>query len=273
MIFEVEINKIKYKLDTDVYHDLSIPLNFNKEQPNSYNVKKASSKAYKEEDGFVGDTRKGGSCNFEELNLIPHCNGTHTECLGHITDQRISIHEQLKDVFIPATLITISPVKNSKDSYKPRLKKEDLVISKSLIEKALQESSTSFLRALVIRSNPNSEKKKTRNYIKTDAPFFSIEAMKFIVDLGVEHLLVDFPSVDRTFDDGHLSGHHIFWNLKENSHDIDDRSALNKTITEMLFAPDSVRDGNYMLNLQIAPFVSDASPSRPILFELKKVKS
>lgn len=273
MIFEVEINKIKYKLDTDVYHDLSIPLNFNKEQPNSYNVKKASSKAYEEEDGFVGDTRNGGSCNFEELNLIPHCNGTHTECLGHITDQRISIHEQLKDVFIPATLITISPDKNSTDSYKPSLKEEDLVISKSLIEEVLQKSSTGFLRALIIRTNPNSEKKKTRNYMETDAPFFSLEAMKFIVDLGVEHLLVDFPSVDRTFDDGFLSSHHIFWNLKEKSHDIDDRSALNKTITEMLFAPDSVKDGNYMMNLQIAPFVSDASPSRPILFELKKVKS
>jgi kynurenine formamidase len=268
MIFEVEINDIKYKLDTEMYYDLSIPLNFNKEQPNTYNVKKATSRAFEEEGGFIGDTRKGGSCNFDELYLIPHCNGTHTECLGHITNQRISIHNQLKDVFIPATLITISPSKNSKDSYKPDLKEDDLIISKQSIKSALQEKYTGFLKALIIRTNPNSEIKKVRNYMQYEPPFFSIEAMKYIVELGVQHLLVDMPSVDRTFDDGKLNVHHIFWNLKENSHEIDDRSEMYKTITEMLYVPDSVKDGNYMLNLQIAPFVSDASPSRPILFEL-----
>ncbi len=269
MIFEVEINDIKYQLDTETYHDISIPLNFNKEQPNTYNVKRATSHAFEEKDGFVGDTRKGGSCNFEELHLIPHCNGTHTECLGHISNKRISIHEQLKDVFIPATLITVSPSKNTKDSYKPDLKKNDLVISKQSIKDALQDKYSGFLKALVIRTTPNSEKKKVRNYMQYEAPFFSIDAMQYIVEIGVEHLLVDIPSVDRTFDDGKLNAHHIFWNIKENNHEIDDRSEMHRTITEMLYAPDFVKDGNYMLNLQIAPFVSDASPSRPILFELK----
>ncbi len=42
---------------------------------------------------FLGDTRSGGSCNAEVLTLTPHCNGTHTECIGHITDERITLAE------------------------------------------------------------------------------------------------------------------------------------------------------------------------------------
>lgn len=270
MILEIEINKIKYKLDTQIYRDISIPLHFNKEQPNLYHVKKASSKAFEEKGIFIGDTRKGGSCNFEEINLIPHCNGTHTECLGHISNQRNSILNQLKDVFIPATLISLIPTMDHLDSYMPDFEDKDLVINKKLIEDALQEKTSGFLKALVIRTLPNHNEKKKRDYMKNNAAFFSIEAMQFIVELGVEHLLVDLPSVDRTFDEGFLSTHHIFWNMEQGSHDINDRSAMNKTITEMIFIPDSVKDGNYMLNLQIAPFMSDASPSRPILFDLIK---
>ena len=58
---------------------------------------------------LVGDTRRGGSCNFEQYSFIPHCNGTHTESIGHLTNERISVHESLKDVFIPATLVSVEP--------------------------------------------------------------------------------------------------------------------------------------------------------------------
>jgi hypothetical protein len=44
----------------------------------------------------------------------------------------------------------------------------------------------------------------------------------------------------------------------------------NATITEMIFVNDKVQDGSYLLNLQIASFENDASPSKPILFEIKK---
>jgi hypothetical protein len=45
---------------------------------------------------------------------------------------------------------------------------------------------------------------------------------------------------------------------------------VNKTITEMIYVRDEVADGLYLLNLQIAPFVSDAAPSRPLLYPLIK---
>jgi arylformamidase len=76
------------------------------------------------------------------------------------------------------------------------------------------------------------------------------------------------PSIDRTFDEGKLSNHRIFWNVAQGSRKLNESSLINNTITEMIYAPDSVTDGFYLLNLQIASFVADASPSRPILFKI-----
>lgn len=259
----------QYHFDSDWFHDVSQALNFNKEQPKVYGVENATSVAYSN-NNFIGDTRQGGVCNFESLKLVPHCNGTHTECIGHISNNRLSIHDQLQKVLIPNTLISLSPLKRdeTKDTYHPQLNHDDLLITRKLIEDALTLADSNFLEALTIRTLPNKESKLNRNYEKIQAPFFSIEAMEFIVKKGVNHLLVDMPSVDRILDDGKLTAHRIFWNLKQGGHDIDTSASLNKTITEMIYVADHIADGKYLLNLQIAPFVSDASPSRPILFDI-----
>ena len=103
--------------------------------------------------------------------------------------------------------------------------------------------------------------------MKESPCFFSIEAMEYIVSLGVKHLLVDSPSVDRLFDEGHLSVHNIFWETKGKKLN---PSAQNKTITEMIFVPNFLENGHYLLNLQIPAFVSDAAPSRPILYKINE---
>src|SRR6187401_2246096 len=86
--------------------DISIPLRFGGPQPNAYGVEPASAKAC-EYGELVGDTRRGGSCNFEKYTFIPHCNGTHTECVGHITNERISVLDCLKDAFMQAHLVSV----------------------------------------------------------------------------------------------------------------------------------------------------------------------
>jgi hypothetical protein len=79
---------------------------------------------------------------------------------------------------------------------------------------------------------------------------------------------VDTPSVDKLLDDGHLSAHNIFWETKGKKLN---PFTQNKTITEMIFAPDSLENGHYLLNLQIPAFVSDAAPSRPILYKINEL--
>ena len=263
---KISLSSLAVEVDFSKGNDISIPLNFNGSQPNTYGVDRASSKPY--QDGkFIGDTRKGGPCNFETYSFTPHCNGTHTECIGHITDERITILSSLKEAMIPSTLISVTPKKTS-ENYKPELHSEDLVITKEELEKCLQNKNPEFLGGLIIRSLPNSDTKKSRDYIKESPCIFSIEAMEYIVSLGVKHLLVDSSSVDRLFDEGHLSAHNIFWETKGKKFN---PAAQNKTITEMIFVPDLLENGYYLLNLQIPAFVSDAAPSRPILYKINEL--
>lgn len=247
--------------------DIAIPLRFNEAQPNTYQVPKAQAEAY-EGGGFVGDVRRGGSCNFESYTLIPHCNGTHTECIGHVTAARIAVHEVLQDSFIPATLISVQPVNKTKDTYLPALDPSDFVLDRKQLEQALMAADVRFLDALIIRTYPNSPQKMQRDYQQQPPPFFTLEAMQLIREIGVRHLLIDLPSVDRLYDEGRLSTHHIFWELPANAHDVAPGNHSTATITEMIYISDQVPDGRYLLNLQIAPWQTDAAPSRPRLFPL-----
>jgi kynurenine formamidase len=235
--------------------DISIPLRFNGPQPNAYGVTHASSRPVRAGE-LVGDTRLGGSVNFEEYSFIPHCNGTHTECVGHITDERISIRECLNDVIVSALLVTVQPARFG----------DDLVLDKGGLEEALADKNVRVPSALIVRTLPNDDTKLTAEYGDANIPpYFIAEAMEYIVELEFKHLLVDMPSIDRLFDDGKLANHRIFWNMEPGSRKTNADTRVHSTITEMIYVPSEIEDGEYLLNLQIAPFESDCAPSRPIL--------
>ncbi len=240
MQMTVKIGKNDYRVDLKSPCNISIPVSFDKKQLSAFGGSPAKKEAYKA-GGFVGDVRQGGSCNCEVYSFSPHLNGTHTECVGHITGKRIAVHDIATESLIPVTLVTVTP-------------------KKSLITDAmLKKLKGDFLEALIIRTLPNGNNKATRNYSKVAPPYFTAEAMHHIVKLGVRHLLVDFPSVDRV-DDDKLVNHRIFWA----------KNPLTKTITELVYAPDKIKDGHYLLNLQVAAFDGDAAPSRPVLYRVSK---
>lgn len=263
MIISIQIGGETYQIDEAKPLDISIPMNFNGDQPNAYGVKKASSKPC-EAGELVGDTRRGGSCNFEEYSFIPHCNGTHTECVGHITHERISVRDCLRDVFIPATLISVEPenFSASDETYPTEIGANEKLITRKFLK------SENFSQGLIVRVLPNDESKLTQTYLEEIPPFFSTEAMNFLIEKGVKHLLVDLPSIDRIFDEGKLSNHRIFWNVEAGAFETNEKSRINNTISELIYVPNEVEDGKYLLNLQIAPFAADASPSRPVIFKV-----
>jgi len=247
--------------------DISIPLRFNGPQPNAYGVEQATSEPC-EYGSLIGDTRRGGSCNFERYTFIPHCNGTHTECIGHITKQRISVRECLQDAFLRAQLISVQPARSEKteEQYPVNRAKDDMLITRSTLTAAMDENPTGP-DALIVRTLPNEDGKLIQSYQGTNVPpYLTTEAMEFIVESGVRHLLVDLPSIDRLYDEGRLSNHRIFWNVGQESFEKDQSSRIESTITELIYVPNEVEDGEYLLNLQIAPFEADCSPSRPLLF-------
>ena len=105
----------------------------------------------------------------------------------------------------------------------------------------------------------------TRRYSGTNPTYLSPE---FTACTGyannIKHLIVDLPSVDREEDGGLLKAHHAFWQYPENPR-------MSSTITELAYITDEVADGHYLLQIQIAAFESDASPSKPILYPLTKI--
>ena len=266
---QIEVGDQAYRLLKPGY-SIAIPLHFNGPQPNTYGVAIATGQAY-ESGGWVGDTLRGGSCNFETYTLTPHCNGTHTECVGHIVDEQVHIHERLGESLIPATVISVVPLLATltDDHYDPALHSQDLVIDRAALEAALESTDPAFHTAIVIRTLPNPEEKKARDYMQTAPAFFTLEGMEYLASLRLQHLLVDMPSVDRLFDEGKLRNHHTYWALAAGTHSIGQETPPARTITEMVYVADHIADGNYLLNLQIAPFMADAAPSRPVLYALK----
>jgi arylformamidase len=263
---EIRIAGRTFRADSARYIDLSIPVSFQDDGPSAFGVPPACVQTV-EMGRFIGDTRRGGSCNVREYRMTPHCHGTHTECVGHIMDQEISVAEVAVDVFIPATLISITPEKGAEcaESYASGKENDDLLITRThLIGKLERLDDKDFHQALIIRTLPNPYTKKKRRY--ASAPYFSNEAMAEIARRKIDHLLVDMPSVDRMDDQGKLSNHRLFWEVPPGSRDLGLARAPHRTITELIFVPDDAHDGYHLLNLQIAPLLGDATPSRPLIF-------
>lgn len=242
----------KNYIETNSPLDISLPLSNTPENPRAWYVELPVIEPVRE-NGYVGAVAEGGSTNFRNIRFNPHGHGTHTECLGHITPVVHSVNQSLKTYFFTAELISIEPL-----TFLNELGIQDKIIRKEQLLEALEDKKT---EALVIRTYPNSQEKKHLNYTETNPPYLEVECIDLLNECGVKHLLIDLPSVDRESDDGKLAFHHAFWQVPETPQ-------FDKTITELIYVPDHIKDGSYILELQTAPFENDATPSRPVLYEI-----
>jgi kynurenine formamidase len=243
MIAQIHIKNQTYKVNLSRPIDISIPFK-NEEGVTAWHVAPTKIEPVTAGD-FIGEIKKGASVNFRNILFNPHGNGTHTECAAHITDISENILDFLPQTMFLAQLISISP--------KPQ--ENDMVIFpdlKNLLPNA---------QALIVRTLPNSEEKLSKNYSSANPPYFDISFIKQINQHGILHLLTDLPSVDKENDSGKLVCHKEFFEIQRNT-------LPKKTITELIFVPNHVPDGLYLLDLQVAPFINDASPSRPLIYKI-----
>lgn len=255
--FIFEENNKRYRAELSGAIDLSIPLVAGQNQLSAWYVPPISIEPVRA-NGFVGAVAEGGSVNFRNIAFNPHGHGTHTECLGHITPEVYSVNDLIKDFHLVAKLITVLP-KEQESPYAPG--EQDFIIEKDHLLVHLENHNS---KALIIRTLPNPIAKQNKNYSATNPPYISEDAMHLIVECGIQHLLIDLPSVDREVDGGLLKAHHIFWGVGANER-------RDCSITELIYVPNEVSDGKYYLNLQFAPFQNDASPSRPIIYPLSAI--
>jgi arylformamidase len=258
---------------------LAIALDFSDRQPRHFGAPQAVSRPFAVP-GFSGSVEHGASCNCQTLTLIPHCNGTHTECVGHLTREPLDAHRVVPLGFIPAMLVSIEPVNatTSRETTDPTPHAGDQLITRHALERGWRaaraetpraEASPPFEpRALVIRTLPNQPDKQHRNYSDSTPPYLSREAAELLIERGIEHLVVDLPSIDRAHDEGRLTAHRIFFGLPPGSTTLAQATRPRATVTELAYIPDAAADGPYLLELQVPALGGDAVPSRPLLYRL-----
>ncbi|MEM9982448.1 MAG: cyclase family protein [Bacteroidota bacterium] len=247
-IVQFDLGERSYKVDLSTPLDISIPLRNGKQNPNCYYATPPSFETI-HFDGFIGSVQAGGSCNYRKVTITPHGNGTHTECYGHITAHpKATIDRCLKNFWFLAVLITVTPTPQEGDK---------LITFEHFLEQMPKEA----VEAVIIRTLPNTTEKLQRQYSGSNPPYLVASIANWLVDHQVVHLLVDLPSVDKEVDGGVLAFHKAFWQYPT-------AIRVEATITELIYVPDTVADGLYLLNLQVANIQTDASPSRPVLYRL-----
>jgi len=248
VIVQLTLNGSVYRCDLTQGHDLSLPVRLNDGGIRAFGLGPVQMNPFRA-GSYVGNVAEGGSSNCDLLSFYPHGNGTHTESIGHIMREPLSVHRVMQQFFFSALLISAAPEQRG----------DDRVVTAAQIREALQNHPG--VEALIIRTLPNDAVKRERNYTNTNPVWFEAETLAAAAEAGVKHWLCDVPSVDREDDGGLMLAHHAWWHYPE-------QPRSEATITELIYVPEDAADGLYLLNLQVAPIESDAAPSRPLIFPL-----
>ena len=249
MTTTIRYNSRLYTIDLTQPLDISIPFRDGEHGTSAWGREPASVQPYTSE-SFIGSVVAGASVNFNDIHFNPHAHGTHTECYGHITREVHSVNRIFRKFFFYTEVITIAPEKYQ----------DDFVISKKQLRYALRNRKR---EALVIRTLPNTRQKLKQDYTASNPPYLLEETAAYLAEVGIEHLLIDLPSVDKENDYGALLAHRAFW-------DMEGKIRKKASITELIFVRNEIPDGTYFLSLQLGPFENDAAPSRPVLYTIQE---
>ena len=265
----------RWRADVTAPADLAIVLEFNGAQPSFFVATPASSEPLRI-GGFTGSVASGASCNCAVHSLAPHCHGTHTECIGHVTRGPVTVASLTPVAPCVALVVSVRPERLGATAAAPlggHAAADDLVIRRAALAAAAAAWLDAPFAAVVIRTLPNGADKRHRAYSgsPSPAPYFLPEAMQWLVERRIDSLVVDLPSLDRADDGGRLAAHREYWGLPPGSDDATQATRGQALVTELAYVPDSVADGPYLLDLQVPAFGSDAAPSRPVLYPLLSI--
>jgi kynurenine formamidase len=215
--------------------------------------------------GFAGEVRRGASCNCAALELVPHCHGTHTESVAHLVAEPGDACEVAPRGLLPALLLRVSPVDaaQSGEDSDPPPQPGDRLVTRAALRAAWPSRLPFAPRALVLGTGSDADAGTA------EAPFLSRQCATELVARGIEHLVVDLPSIDRGHDQGRLCAHRIFFGLPPGSTSLAAATRAGCTITEFAAIPHELDPGSCALQLALPRIAGDAVPSQPLLFRLQ----
>lgn len=149
MIASIEYKNQIYKVDLSNPIDISVPLRGDEKGVNAWYVEPMKIEPVRT-DQFLGSVAEGGDVNFRNIFFNPHGNGTHTECVGHISKQVYSINDTLKTFFFFGEVISVEPEVYVGEETEWQ-KKGDQILTKDQIESAIKGNP----EAIIIRTLPN----------------------------------------------------------------------------------------------------------------------
>jgi len=243
--FSPTITELISKAKLDHCIDITISLNFAGLNPNAYHASSPAEEVIKM-GTFVGSVAKGGAVNYTKISLTPHGNGTHTECYGHISPDAEATIDKASKFLLTAFVVEVETKKQGHDQL---ITLEDLKL-------ALGNNKP---EAIIIKTLPNSENKLTQVYSGKNPTYPEPGIGAWLAGIGVEHWVIDLPSVDREEDGGKLINHRDFW---QHPH----ATRVYALITELAFIPEYTKSGWYVLQWSACRWKTDAAPSRLLIY-------
>lgn len=273
MIAELVIggHKVRAALDRGV--SLAIAVDFSARGPRHFGAPAPVSQPFST-GSFSGSVATGASANCSTITLNPHCQMTHTESVAHLTRESGDTWRMVPRGLLPAAVVSVAPepARESNESSDPQPWGTDTLITRRRLRAAWPMSRPASPGpepvAAIIRTLPNDAAKRSRDYTDTVPPYLTREAVEWLVEKRIEHLVLDIPSLDRTHDEGRLVGHRLFFGLPPGSTSRGDASRSRATITELAFIPDELADGPCILQLAVPAIGGDAVPCQPIVYPL-----
>lgn len=198
---------------------------------------------------------EGAGCYADRIELCAHASGTHTECEGHVNPQ--GDFTDILKTWPPLTECYVLRVKcetlgESGESYEgsaPSAEPNEKVVSARALEIAFSripnKDQYSDVRSVVIMT------------LEPEWVFFTDQAIKWLVEKGITCLIIDKVSIDRERCGPKMPAHRGFF------------SNRNAIVTENVRQDESVKEGVYILSLQLSPILgTDAVPSRVLLYPI-----
>lgn len=209
---------------------------------------------------FSGEVASGASCNCRTLTLTPHCNGTHTECVGHLTLEPLDAWRVVPQVPVRALVVSVTAEDVGGDRVVTRAR-----LAAAWREAAPPSPPQAAPQALILRTMSGGGAEGGHDPAAI-APYVAADAAEWMVAQGIAHLVLDLPSLDRSHDGGRLAAHRVFFGLPAHSRHLADAARPHATITELAHIPAGLADGPCLLAWQVPAIAGDAVPSRPLAY-------
>ena len=220
--------------------------------------------------GFSGEVRSGASCNCATLELTPHCNGTHTESVAHLVVDPQDVCELAPLGPLPALLLSLATERADRadEDSDPAPRPGDRLLTRAALRAAWPATLPFAPRALLLRAVPPALDAGPPPH-DAEPPFLSRQLARELVERGIEHLVVELPSIDRGHDQGRLCAHRVFFGLPPGSTRLAEARRPQCTVTEFAAIPPSLPDGPCALQLALPRIAGDAVPSQPLHVRLE----